>query len=67
MLGNITSLLRTFDGGKLADRADKLEEIMYELSDLDWADKLADEFGECLFFRFALKSGISAWKIESSG
>lgn len=45
VLGNITSLLRTFDGGKLADRADKLEEIMYELSDLDWADKLADEFG----------------------
>lgn len=44
MLGNISSMFRTFAGGKMAHRADQFDEVIPELSDLDWAERLADEF-----------------------
>lgn len=41
----MASLFRTFEGGKLADKADRLEKIIPDMVDLDWADNLAEEIG----------------------
>lgn len=45
VLNDMASLFRTFEGGKLADKADRLEKIIPDMVDLDWADNLAEEIG----------------------
>lgn len=52
-------MFRTFAGGKMAHRADQFDEVIPELSDLDWAERLADEFGKRLSssqIRFSLET-----------
>ncbi|KAK6016373.1 hypothetical protein OSTOST_18145 [Ostertagia ostertagi] len=45
-LSNTMMTIRTLEGGRLAKYADRLEEIVPDLTDYEWTDQLADKLGE---------------------
>ncbi|VDO65571.1 unnamed protein product, partial [Haemonchus placei] len=45
LISNVTTRFRTFNGGKLAKKADRLAEIFDSMVDLQWADHLSDKLG----------------------
>nr|CDJ83916.1 Uncharacterised kinase D1044.1 domain containing protein [Haemonchus contortus] len=45
LISNVTTRFRTFNGGELAKRADRLAEIFDNMVDLHWADHLANTLG----------------------
>ncbi|KAK6041623.1 hypothetical protein COOONC_20864 [Cooperia oncophora] len=45
LISNVMERFRTFEGGRLAERADRLNNIMNDMVDLYWADHLAEVLG----------------------